>query len=56
MSQKGIIMTFMTIGSFIGGYVPSMFGAGILSFWGIFTSAAGGILGIWLGYKISRGR
>jgi uncharacterized membrane protein YeaQ/YmgE (transglycosylase-associated protein family) len=56
MSSKGIIMTFMTIGSFIGGYIPSLWNASLFSFWGIFTSAAGGILGIWLGYKISKGR
>jgi hypothetical protein len=49
-------MIFMTVGSFIGGYVPSIFGADFLSFWGLFTSAAGGIAGIWLGYKISQGR
>jgi len=49
-------MLFMTIGSFIGGYVPSLFGADFLSFWGIFTSAISGIAGIWFGYKISQGR
>ena len=56
MSQKTIIMLFMTIGSFIGGYIPSMFGDSFLSFWGLVTSAIGGIAGIWFGYKISKGR
>jgi len=46
-------MLFMTIGSLIGGYIPTFFGAGIFSYWSILTTAIGGFLGIWIGYKIS---
>ena len=56
MSQKAVIMTLMTLGSIIGGYVPALFGADAFSFWGLITSAIGGIAGIWVGYKISQGR
>lgn len=47
----GIVMIGMVVGSTIGGYVPSLFGAGFLSLWGIVGSAIGGILGIWIAYK-----
>jgi hypothetical protein len=52
MSQKALITLFLSVGSIAGGYVPVLFGAGPLSYWTIFTSAIGGILGIWAGYKL----
>lgn len=42
----------MTIGSLIGGYVPSLWGAGIFSLSGVFLTAIGGCLGIWAGYRM----
>lgn len=53
MSAKSAVMWGMIIGSFVGGYVPSLFGADIFSFWSIITSAIGGLLGIWVGYKLA---
>jgi len=41
------------VGSTIGGIVPSIFGAGMFSGWGIIGSAVGGILGIWVAVKIN---
>ncbi len=44
----------MLIGSTVGGIIPSLWGAGMFSFSSIILSALGGILGIWVGYKISQ--
>lgn len=38
-------------GSLIGGYLPSIFGAGIFSFASVIGGFIGGILGLWLTYK-----
>jgi hypothetical protein len=42
----------MVIGSTLGGFVPSLWGADMLSLSGIIFSAVGGFLGIYIGYKI----
>lgn len=52
--MRSLIWVGMIIGSWVGGYIPSLWGAGFLSFSGLLFSAAGGILGIWLGYKVSK--
>lgn len=49
-----MIMFGMVIGSFVGGFVPSLWGAGALSFASIFTSGIGAMVGIWLAYKMTR--
>lgn len=43
----------MIIGSVAGGFVASLFGAGALSFTSLGCSTVGGILGIWIAFKIS---
>lgn len=43
----------MAVGSTIGGYIPALWGAGFFSFSSVILTAVGGILGIWLGYKLS---
>jgi predicted MFS family arabinose efflux permease len=53
MSQKSTIWWGMAIGSTLGGFVPSLWGADMLSLSGIIFSAVGGFLGIYIGYKIS---
>ena len=45
----------MTMGSFIGGYVPVLWGAGLLSFTSVIGNAIGGLLGIWITYKLTQG-
>ena len=40
------------IGSAIGGYIPALWGSGMFSFSSVIGSAIGGILGIWLGYRM----
>jgi len=43
----------MVIGSTVGSFIPSLWGAGFLSFSGMFFSAVGAILGIFAGYRIA---
>lgn len=53
MSQKSLIMLGMTIGTIVGGYLPTFFGVSSFSFTTIITSAIGGFLGIWVMYKVT---
>ncbi len=54
MSRKSMIMFGMIIGSFAGGYMPTLMGAGAFSLTSLLGSVAGGVLGIWLAYKLTR--
>lgn len=48
-------MLMMGVGSTIGGLIPYLLGDNdLLSLWPILGSIVGGIIGIWLGVKISR--
>ncbi len=51
MSRKTMIMIGMVIGSLLGGYVPTLFGAHGFSFSSLLGSAAGGFLGIFLAFR-----
>jgi len=44
----------MLLGSIIGGFVPTFWGAGMLSFSSILGNLIGGILGIWVAYKLGQ--
>jgi phage tail tape-measure protein len=46
-------MTGMFVGSCAGGYAATLFGADAISFAVVLGSTAGGILGIWLAYKLA---
>jgi hypothetical protein len=52
--EKKLIYLGMFIGSTIGGFVPAIWGGDLLSMSGLFFSLVGGILGIWVGYKIGQ--
>jgi hypothetical protein len=52
MSLKYIILGAFTICSFIGGWIPTLFGADMLSLWSVIGSFIGGALGIYFSYKI----
>ncbi|MFA5131855.1 MAG: hypothetical protein WC444_00845 [Candidatus Paceibacterota bacterium] len=43
----------MFIGSTIGGFIPSLWNAGMFSMTGVFLTAIGGFVGIWAGYSFS---
>lgn len=48
--EKSAIMIGMAIGSTIGGYVPTFFGADAFGLVSVLGGLVGGILGIWLVY------
>lgn len=50
--QKLFITLGMIVGSIAGGYLPMLFGAGLFSMTSIITSTIGGLLGIYIGYKL----
>ena len=50
--KSKLIWLGLFVGSTVGGYVPTLWGAGMLSFSTLIGSFAGGILGIWLGYRM----
>ena len=54
MSSKSLIWIFMFIGSSVGGFIPTLWGAGFLSLSSVFLTAIGGIAGIWLGFKLGQ--
>ena len=43
----------MTIGLFVGSSIPLLWGASEFSFSSIILSALGGLVGIWIGFKLS---
>ena len=50
--DKKTIMLGMLLGSTIGGYVPAIFGASAFSIASVICGAIGGLLGIWLSYRL----
>lgn len=50
--DKKIVMLGMIFGSTIGGYLPTLFGVSAFSLFSIIGGAVGGILGIWLTFKL----
>lgn len=46
-------MIAVFIGSVIGGYLPVLFGADLLSFSSIIGNGVGGLLGVWIAYKLT---
>lgn len=53
MSTKAAVFWGMIIGSTIGGFIPSLWGSGLFSYAGILGNAIGGIVGIFVGFKLS---
>lgn len=54
MDTKKLVTIGMAIGSFIGGYIPGLWGAGLFSFSSILFTALGGLAGIWAGYQFAK--
>ena len=52
MTTKTIIYIFLTLGSIAGGWIPTLWGAGALSFQSLLGGFIGAMLGIWAGYKL----
>jgi hypothetical protein len=53
VSSKSLIWIFLGIGSTIGGFIPTLWGDSFFSVWSVILTAVGGILGIYIGYKLS---
>jgi len=53
-SMQGFIWAGLFIGSMIGGWIPTLWGADMFSVSGILLSAVGGAAGIWVGYRIGK--
>lgn len=53
MNPRYLIWVGLIIGSTIGGWIPSLWDSGMLSFSGIMGSMIGGLFGIYFGYKIA---
>jgi hypothetical protein len=51
MSRRALIWIGLTVGSAGGGYLPLLWGGDLISFSALLSSAAGGLVGIWLGYR-----
>jgi hypothetical protein len=54
MNAKALIMIGMAVGSTLGGFVPTLWGADWFSMASIAGGAIGGFAGIYAGYKLSR--
>jgi hypothetical protein len=52
MSTKSLVWLGLFIGSTIGSYLPTLFGADLLSGWSIVGTAIGSFAGIYCGYQI----
>jgi hypothetical protein len=53
MDSKKLVGLGLFLGSTIGGYIPVLYGASLLSYSSVFFSALGGIMGVIVGYKLS---
>ncbi len=53
MNRK-LIFLFLFMGSTIGGYVPLLWGDGLLSMSSVILSGVGGLAGIYVGYIVGQ--
>jgi hypothetical protein len=51
--DKKLIVLMAGVGGTFGGYLPVLLGAGSLSGWSLLGGFVGGIIGIYIGYKLS---
>jgi uncharacterized membrane protein YeaQ/YmgE (transglycosylase-associated protein family) len=52
--MKQAIWVGMVLGSFVGSFIPALWGAGVLSFSSIVLSAVGAMIGIYIAFKLTR--
>ncbi len=50
--MQKIVMFGMIVGSSLGSYFPVLWGGNLFSLSSIFWGAIGGLVGVWMGYKI----
>ena len=51
--MQGRIWLAVLIGSSVGGFIPNLWGAGLLSYSSVVLSAVGGFVGLWLVYRMN---
>ena len=44
----------MTVGSYLGAYLPAIWGGSVFSPMSVLLSAVGGFVGIWAGFKLAQ--
>ena len=54
MDSKKVTWLLMFVGGTLGSYMPLLWGSGYFSLASIIFSALGAILGIWVGFKLTR--
>ncbi len=54
MERNKLIWLGLFVGSIIGGFIPSLWDSSLISMNGVFGSAIGGFLGIYVGYKLGQ--
>ncbi|MEI6238531.1 MAG: hypothetical protein WCP15_03295 [bacterium] len=54
MSAKSLIWGGVLIGSAVGGAIPMLWGEGEISFSSLILSSVGALVGIYLGYRLSK--
>jgi dipeptide/tripeptide permease len=54
VANKRLIWIGSIVGSTVGGMLPGLWHASMLSMWGFVLSTVGGIAGIWAGWKLSQ--
>ena len=54
LTPKRLIVIGMIAGSVLGGWLPSLWGAGGITMSAMIGSTIGGLAGIWAGWKISQ--
>lgn len=52
--SKSVIFLFLFIGSTVGSYLPLMWGGSLFSLTSVLLSAVGGLLGIYVGLRVSQ--
>ncbi|MGB4965912.1 MAG: hypothetical protein WBO77_02275 [Microgenomates group bacterium] len=55
MTPKFWVLVGLTVGSLIGGYIPTFFGASFLSLRPLVGNTVGGIVGIYVSYQMVKG-
>lgn len=51
--MKKLVIIGAILGSFVGSYIPLLWGDSVFSMFSIFGGAVGSLAGIWVAYKIA---